>query len=219
MTSFTDLRALVSAQTATLAPTLYDAVSLSIETTRTRLQGRDPQKYAWLYSGSIRCEVREELEARPLPDGWSVTGDARMMGQLMLRHEEHDLVLRFLKENRANRNQVPHAGHNHARREVWTSQATFQPSLFDVGAVGVSSAGPTTLLLLWGPNDVADLEAGFRLRVVHPIEVGAHVRGTMCDMEIELLQGGTIYDRLEFVGSDESADFFRVDLAEDLGDE
>lgn len=217
LTSY-DTRPLIATETALLAPTLYDAVALGLDGARNRMRGLDLAKYPAPFSGLVRVEVREELEARALPDGWSVGGDPRQMGQLLLEHKEHNLVLRFLKENRANAGGVPHAGLNKSRRDTWSRRDTPLDLALGVGR-SEEPAEPTTCLLLWGPVHPHDLDLGFTLRVVRTVEPGTHLRGVTCDMEIELLQGGEIFDRLEFVGDDEASDLFQVDIAEENDDE
>ncbi len=217
MTFQDEIRPRITAETALLAPTLYESVSLGIESAQTRMRGRELTKYPAQFSGLVRMDVREDLEMRGLPDGWTVSGDPRLMAQLLLVHQEHNLVLRFLKENRANAGRVPHAGPSKARRDVWARRDI--PFDYDFG-VGSSEPGePTTFLLLWAPIDRNNVDLGFTLRVVHTIEAGGHVRGVTCDMEIELLQGGAIFDHLEFAGADEAGDLFEIDIAEESNDE
>jgi hypothetical protein len=217
------IRPLVAAETERLAPTLYEAVSGGVDGARTRLRGIDLAKYPAQFSGLVRMEVREDLESRSLPPGWSIAGDPRQMAQLVLINEEHDLQFRFLKENRANSGGVPHAGHNRARRDAWSQRST--QMAFDFGELGTRQhvrllgADPVAFLLLWSPVDPADLDKGFTLRVVHTVEPGAHRRGVTCDMEIELLQGGEIFDRLKFAGADEADDLFEVVIEKENDDE
>lgn len=217
MTFQDEVRPFITAQTALLAPTLYDSVSLGIDGALTRMRGRDLTKYPAQFSGLVRMDVREDLEMRDLPDGWNVGGDPRLMAQLLLVNQEHNLVLRFLKENRANAGRVPHAGSSKARRDVWSRRD--MPLDYDFGAHDPDSGEPTTFLLLWAPVDRTNLDLGFTLRVVHTIEAGDYARGVTCDMEIELLQGGAIFDHLEFTGADEAGDLFQIDIAEENDDE
>ena len=62
MTPFDSLRAAVSAQTALLAPTLYDSLSIGIGSARKRMAGRDLTRYPAQFSGLVRMDVREDLE-------------------------------------------------------------------------------------------------------------------------------------------------------------
>lgn len=218
MTSFDTIRPFVAAQTALLAPTLYETVSLGVDGALTRMQGIDPTKYPAQFSGLVRMQVREDLETRSLPPGWTIGGDPRQMAQLLLVNTEHNMVFRFLKENRNNVGGVPHAGPTKARRDVWSRRET--PLLFEIG--GDAQEPQTTLLtflLLWAPVDRSNIDLGFTLRLVHTVEPGDHVRGVTCDMEIELLQGGSIFDHLEFAGSDEAGDLFQIDIAEESDDD
>ena len=223
MTVIDRVRPLVAVETARLAPTLYEAMSLGLHGARTRMKGIDLTKYPAQFSGLVRLEVREDLEGRALPTGWCLAGDPRQMAQLILFNEEHDLSFRFLKENRANRGGVPHAGHNKARRAAWADQP--RQLMLELGRLEAKPPArliqrePSTFLLLWAPNDASDLDKGFTLRVVHTVEAGEHKRGVICDMEIELLQGGEIFDRLEFAGSDEAGDLFEVEIAKENDDE
>uniref|UniRef100_UPI003F8309F6 hypothetical protein n=1 Tax=Actinosynnema sp. TaxID=1872144 RepID=UPI003F8309F6 len=211
MTFHDDIRPLIAAETALLAPTLYDAVSLGLGGAQTRMRGIDLSKYPAQFSGLVRMEVREELEARALPDGWSIGGEPRQMAQLLLEHEEYNMVLRFLKENRSNPGRVPHAGLNKARRDIWSRRET--PLDLGFGWEEQEAKGePATFLLLWGPVNPLNLDLGFTLRVVHTVEPGNHLRGVTCDMEIELLQGGAIFERLEFAGAAAAGALFQGDI-------
>jgi hypothetical protein len=222
LTSFDSLRAAVSAQTAILAPTLYDSLSVGIESARRRMAGRDLARYPAQFSGLVRMDVREDLEARAIPNSWVVGGDPRKMGQLLLENEELGLVLRFLKENRLNAGGVPHAGANRLRRATWKgNQFSSRDEPFDgfyVPALA-SPSEPETCLLLWSPRNSLDLDLGFTLRVVHTVEPGDHLRGVACDMDIEVLQGGLIFEHLEFGGSDEAGDLFHIDAIAEESDE
>lgn len=216
MTFQDTVRPFVTAQTALLAPILYDSVSLGIDGALTRMRGRDLTRYPSQFSGLVRMDVREDLEVRDLPAGWTIGGNPRLMAQLLLVNAEHNLVLRFLKENRANAGGVPHAGSSKARRDVWSRRD--MPLDYDFGAHDPDASEPTTFLLLWAPIDRTNLDFGFTLRVVHTIEAGDHVRGVTCDMEIELLQGGAIFNHLKFTGADEAGDLFQIDIAEENDD-
>ena len=206
---------MIAAEVAVLGPTLYESVALGIESALSRMRGRNLSKYPAQFSGLVRMEVREDLEARGLPSGWTVGGDPRQMAQLLLVHSDHNLVLRFLKENRTNSGRVPHAGTSKSRREVWSRDIPFD---FNFGTPGTNTDDAATLLLLWAPIDRSKLDLGFTLHVVHTIEPGNHMRGVICDMEIEVLQGGAIFDHLEFAGADEAGDLFQIDIAEESDD-
>lgn len=218
MTIDSSTHSLIANQTALLAPDVYDSVSLGLAGARSRMRGIEVRKYPAQFSGLVRMEAREDLEARALAPGWTVAGDPRQMAQLLLVNDEHKMVLRFLKENRANKNRVPHAGSNRARRDVWSSRDTPFDFVLDESKL-LDEDEYMTCLLLWGPVDPADLDLGFTLRVVHTIEAGNHRTGVVCDLEIELLQGGNIYDHLEFAGADEGGDLFEVEIAEENGEE
>ena len=217
MTFQDEIRPLITAETALLAPTLYESVSLGVDSAETRMRGRDLTKYPAQFSSLVRMDVREDLERRSLPDGWTIGGDPRLMAQLLLVHEEHNMLLRFLKENRANAGRVPHAGSSRARQDAWGRRDV--PFNFDFGSRDPEGDEPMTFLLLWAPIDRTKLDLGFTLRVVHTVEPGDHVKGVTCDMELELLQGGAIFDHLEFEGADEAGDLFRIDIAEENDDE
>lgn len=141
------------------------------------------------------------------------------MAQLDLVNEGEGLLLKFLKENRWNTGGVPHAGSNKARRLAWSGRDNQLMFDFEDARQILIGAGARTCLLLWAPVDPSDLDAGFTLRVVHTVEEGDHLRGVACDMNIELLQGGEIHEHLEFAGSDEGGDLFRIDIAAENDEE
>lgn len=162
----------------------------------------------------LRCAMRLELEKAALPPGWELAGDSRLMGQLLLSHPNLAIDLRFLKERRNTYpGGVPVAGRNPARRRAWSADIPLPLH------VNVVEPERTTILWVWdfaGKPD--DEESGFSQRLVHTTAPGTYGRAVPCDLSIDLLPGGGIFDRLEFAGGDDETDFFHVHLDETAQD-
>jgi hypothetical protein len=131
------------------------------------------------------------------------------MGQLLLLNPSLGLELRFVKERRATQG-VPHAGKNEARRRAWAN-APIDAPLPGMEAFGLSD--PKKFLLCW---DLAEGESDvFTLRIVHTVGVGAYGSRVPVDLILDVQEGGSIFTRLSFPGSDDEEDFFGVEIAEE----
>jgi len=185
------------------------AVSLASAGKRTR--GLPYERYPHLLPLTMRAEFREYLERESIPGGWSVGGDSRAMGQLLLQHAELGLEMRFVKERRRSYpGGIPVAGKNAARRARWT-----QPPL-DLHIPGASRTviDPVNLLLCWDFAARKTLDE-FRLRIVHTLAPGTYGSAVPCDLILDVENGGTIFTHLAFAGADEDEDFFRLDISEE----
>lgn len=216
MTFRDDIRPVITAEAETLSPLLHECVAESLAASRRMVAGFDYSEHPVLLPMVLRAEVRERLKNRALPVGWGIGGDSRLMEQLKLTHAKHKFELRFLKERRRTYpGGIPTAGHNQSRRRVWRQQE------LDLRvSAGFAEQTPVTFLLVWDLKNPKDLDEGFTLRVVHTMEPGTYGRAVACDLSLDLLPGGGIFDRLVFVGDEEDTDLFNgVELAEEATDE
>jgi hypothetical protein len=140
------------------------------------------------------------------------------MGQLLLTNEEHGIDLRFLKERRRTYpGGVPPAGRNRARIAAYSNRDTPLPTLDDDFATGEKER--TTILWVWDlVGSLAEEHPAFTQRLVHTTAPGVYGRAVPCDLSLDLLPTGGIFDRLEFVGGETETDFFRVELDETIED-
>lgn len=200
---------IVETEAAMLAPRLYEGMSIAIPSSETRARGLMHAKYPHLRPLLVRCELREYLEAGILPVGWQVEGNPGLMGQLLLVHRELGLHIRILKERRKTYPQgVPAAGRNPARRAHWQAPL---PTL------DAASLPKIELLLLWDYSKSEDAGVAFTLRIVHTTEAGVYGKPVKCDLDLEVVSGGTIFETLSFAGDDDREDFFsevEIDKAE-----
>ena len=211
-----EVRPLITAEAETLSPHLHECVAEALGAAQRRLTGLVASKHPALLAMVLRAEVRERLEQRMLPAGWTVGGDSRLMEQLALVHAEHMFELRFLKERRRTYpGGVPTAGRNSARRRAW-HQATLDLELADVDPAPPAA---TTFLLVWDLRNPQELDDGFTPRVVHPVEPGVYGHAVTCDLSLDLLPNGAIFDRLVFEGDADETDFFPVEIAETAADD
>lgn len=213
-----DVRRAIEVQVEALGPILHAGVSTALVAAHKRRWGLDHERYPHLLPFLLRAELREFLEGNPLPKGWAIDGDPRMMGQLLLCNSDLNLEMRFLKERRStHRGGVPAAGSNPARRRVWTAvPLDLDLPQLAAGSEASRRAVPIQLLLLWDFVSLARLDQ-FTLRIVHTVSPGAYGRTVPCDLVLDVKDGGEIFERLEFTGSPDDHDFFSVEIDEGEG--
>lgn len=205
----------IEVQAEVLGPVLYSGVATSLTAAHKRREGLDHATYPHLLPLLVRSELREYFGDNPLPNGWTVGGDPRKMGHLMLNQAELGIQLRFLKERRDTySNGVPIAGKNAARRKVWTDPL---PLLWPADSDPNSLAThPVRLLLVWDFAKSTQLNE-FTLQVVHTVAPGVYGKAVPCDLILDVKDGGEIFKSLEFPGSEEREDLFV--LTEEEGNE
>lgn len=209
-----ETRRVIEVQAEVLGPVLYAGMAASLTAAHARRRGLDHSQYPHLLPLLVRAELREFLDASPMPLGWTVGGDSRKMGQLLLCHDELNLEMRVLKERRTTYpNGIPVAGRNPSRREAWAADpldlrwASSSTGSRPGQMVRGRQVGQVRLLLVWDFVEGSRLQE-FTLRVVHTIGAGVYGRAVPCDLILDVKDGGEIFKSLEFVGSEEDADFF-----------
>lgn len=209
--STNEARAAIEAQARALGSVLHAGMAVSLALAGLRMRGLDHGRYPHLLPLTMRAEFREFLEREVIPNDWRVGGDSRAMGQLLLQQPDLGMEMRFVKERRrAYPGGVPTAGRNPARRQRWTQD------LLDFEILGASEdlINPVNLLLCW---DFASRETldEFRLRIVHTLAPGMYGAAVPCDLILDVEDGGSIFSRLKFAGSDDEEDFFQVEISEE----
>ena len=214
-----EIRPIITREAGVLSSTLTESLATSLAYARDDTRRYPPTKFPHAMPMMLRCAMRLELENVSLPDGWELSGDSRLMGQLMLSNKEHGIDLRFLKERRRTYpGGAPPAGRNPSRIAAWSNRDTPLPSL---GAQDfeVEEKQRTTILWVWDlVGSLAEEHPAFTQRLVHTTAPGAYGRAVPCDLSIDLLPAGGIFDRLEFAGGETDTDFFRVELDETVED-
>lgn len=123
MSSGSAIRQAIEVQAGALGPVLHAGVATSFAGAPARNKGLRYDKYPHLVPLTMRAEMREYLEVNPVVNGWTVNGDSRKMGQLLLSHGELNMEMQFLKERRRTYpGGVPIAGKNATRRGRWINQ-------------------------------------------------------------------------------------------------
>lgn len=206
-----DTRAAIETQAKALGLPLHAGMATSLAAARKRTTGLAHERHPHLLPLTMRAEFREHLEREAMPNGWQVGGDSRLMGQLLLQNAEMGMEMRFVKERRRSYpGGVPTAGKNHARRARWTQE----PLDFVVPGAPSSMIQSTNLLLCWDFPSSRNLDE-FCLRIVHTLAPGTYGTAVPCDLILEVGDGGSIFTRLKFSGSDEDEDFFKVEISEE----
>ncbi|HEY8722168.1 hypothetical protein [Pengzhenrongella sp.] len=195
------LRQAVQFQATKLGPRLFEGMSYATADADRRVHGLDHTKYPHLRPLLTRSLLREYLESNGLPTGWRLEGNPALMGQLMLASPENQMIMRFLKERRrAYPGGVPVAGSSTARQQYWDLDG------------GGRSDWEANLLLLWDYIPVVDGIWGFTLRIVNTIESGIFGREVRCDLNLDVVGGGEIFDNLEWQGDEQEQSFFNVEV-------
>ncbi|WP_341925057.1 hypothetical protein [Nocardioides psychrotolerans] len=211
------LRTALTAEIGVLGPHAYSSLAEAIDRSRARVAGLDRKEYPHALPMMVRCDLRERFKENGLPDGWELTGDSRLMGQLSLTNQDADIDVRFLKERKSYVGGTPPAGRNPARRRAWTNGDGMAWSIQDqpLEDLAIVTEEPKLhrLLMLWD-NAGARAEDGFKLRVVRPIAPGRYGRKVPLDFSLDVLPGGTIFDNREFVGDDEDIDLYAAEIDE-----
>lgn len=220
MSRFDDeIRPIITHEAAVLSGLLNDSLAAALYQAKSETKRYDFATFPFLMPMNLRCAMRLELEQAALPDGWAVGGNPRLMGQLFLSNEEHGIDLRFLKERRRTYpGGIAPAGRNPARIAAYSTRETPFPGL--ECDLDVPEIERTTILWVWDlAGSLADEHPAFTQRLVHTTAAGVYGRAVPCDLSLDLLPTGGIFDRLEFTGGDTETDFFHVELDETVEDE
>lgn len=210
-----NLRTALTAEIGVLGPYAHSSLAEAIDRSHVRVAGLGRTEYPHALPMMVRCDLRERLKENGLPDGWELTGDSRLMGQLSLTNQDAGIDLRFLKERKSYVGGTPPAGRNPARQRAWTNGNgmawSVQDQPFEDLAVITDEPGFHRLLMLWD-SEGGRAEDGFKLRVVRPIAPGRYGRKVPLDFSLDVLPGGTIFDTREFVGDDEDIDLYAAEI-------
>ena len=204
-------RSAVEIQAQALGPALHAGMAVSLVAARKRTSGLAHHRHPHLLPLVMRAEFREFLEHEAMPNGWEVSGNPGLMGQLSLSNPQLGMDMRFLKERRRSYpGGVPAAGSNATRRQRWTQDA------LDLGLPTdpEASINPVNLLLCWDFASGSSLDE-FRLRIVHTLSPGTYGAAVPCDLILDVEPGGSIFSRLKFTGSDDHEDFFSLNISEE----
>lgn len=212
-------RSTILSEAKRLAPCLHDVVAAGLAKSRSRLGNIEHREHPVLLPLLLRADMRLLLEREVLPDGWELGGDPRLMEQLLFINRDLGLEQRFVKERRRSYpGGIRPAGHNHASRRYYTNPALDLGPNFELPA-----PSKVNLLTAWDLVDASDIDLGFTLRIVHPLEPGVYGRAVKSDLSIDLLPGGEIFDNREFTGNPALGNIFdEVEVAaeeEDTGEQ
>ena len=209
-----EIRPVITQEAAALSATLTESMATAMGQARVDSRRYSHKDFPHVMPLLLRCAMRMELEKYALPPGWELSGNPRLMGQLLLAQSELAMDLRFLKERRRTYSGgVPPAGRNPARRRAWSADIAL-PFQIDT-----NQPERTTILWVWDfDGEPHDEDTGFTQRLVHTLAPGTYGHAVPCDLSLDLLPGGGIFDRLKFAGGEDSTDFFHVQLDETAED-
>ena len=161
-----------------------------------------------LWSLTARAELRMYFEKHPLPPGWILGGDSRLMGQIIFINSEAGLNVDFLKENRrVHPGGIPPAGSSKSRRQRWATPAT----LFELDGIHHTRADQIDLHFAWDygrdANEAVDLNT-FQSRILHTTEAGQFGRPVGCNFFFNILPNGELHTTKRFDGDAAEEDFF-----------
>lgn len=197
-----------------LASPLYDGLAHSLAFSNKHNARFSFEEQPHLWSLTARAEMREYYKNEPLPAGWAVAGDPRLMGQLLFSNDELGLDLSFIKENRrVHRGGLPPAGAGATRRKRWAS-----PALFELEGT-FARADRIVMLHAWdyGTDDDGNVDLNtFKTRIVHTTEAGVFGRSVSCNFFFNILPMGGLHTTQRFDGDASEEDFF---LKRDVNDQ
>lgn len=199
-------RRLLTREAMALAPTLYEALDDAVAEARGL---RFPEsKQPHLHSALRRAAFRENLEARGVPEGWTVGGNPRQSGQTILHLDGAGITLRVLSESTVTTNGVPHAGLNASRREEWRTVSMPLP----IFGEGISEVASRALLLLMNSRSKEPT-----LRIVRTVSEGQY-RGTVqCDYSLAMTRTIDVLGHATF-DTKEDDNFYATLEQEESGD-
>ncbi|NYI47638.1 hypothetical protein BJ993_004718 [Nocardioides aromaticivorans] len=201
-------------QLTPLASPLYDGLAHSLAFANKHNSRFSFKEQPHLWSLTARAEMREYYKGQPLPDGWVVAGDPRLMGQLIFSNDDFGLDLSFIKENRrVHRGSLPPAGSGRTRRQRWAS-----PALFELDGTFIR-ADRIVMHHAWdyGTDDEGNVDLNaFKTRIVHTTEAGVFGRSVGCNFFFNILPTGGLHTTQRFDGDAAEEDFF---LKRDVNDQ
>lgn len=199
------LKSLVERQVGVASLGLYEGVTTGFAEARASWDRHDEPDYRWLLSMTARARMRHHWETHLPAEGWTVEGNAALMGQTILVSPDRKVTLRLLKENpNIHPGGVPYAGHNAARRATWLQDPLPSLSLTLNPEVATLT---TECLLLWD----YEWDKGVprvSTRVVHTIGTGQYGVRVPIDLSYQIVPSGNMYDQLKFHGATEIEDLF-----------
>lgn len=195
----------IHAQLLPIVEVLHNSFSASADEVTRFLPGHlSSADHAWLRTHNLRAAVRSHLKDATL-DGWKLTGNPRLNGQLGLSNSPGNLSVRVLRDGKPPVSMSPTAGHSRTRRAFWSNppvEKILQEDLF--GQVGHQ------LLLLW--HELGEGE--FSLRIVRPTHPGRYGSSLPTDIQIDLPPTRTDFENLKFEVENDEEDLL-INIAEE----
>lgn len=199
------LRNLVEQQIGAVSLGVYEGVTTGFSNARGGWSRLDEPQHRWLLSMTARARMRDVWERRIPALGWSVAGNAALMGQTILVSPDARVTLRLLKEHPGvHPGGVPAAGHSKARQLAWAQEPLPGLSLTLTPEV---VARTTECLLLWNCEWEQGVPA-LSARVVHTTGPGRYGVRVPIDLSYEIRPSGNMYDQLKFTGDAQVEDLF-----------
>ena len=210
------LQKLLETRVHGLAPVLHPGMAEALAQVSTRLGGIDRTQHAYLYSLTIKADLRRYCAGQDLGP-WSLEGNPRLHGQTHLVIPEHGIRMKVMKENRlVHPGGIPPANRTKPDRFLYTDIRSVQDALaFEVDQPVWPARKPIDLLLLWdylrGANGALRHDA-FTLRAVHTTAPGAFGQVVPTDLSFEITSPTTVFAKSRFAGDADDDDLYSYQI-------
>jgi hypothetical protein len=210
------LQNLLETHVHTLAPVLHPGMADALAKVSKRLAGIDRTQHAYLYSLTIKADLRTYCAAQDLGP-WSLDGNPRLHGQTHLVIPEHGIRMKVMKENRhVHPGGIPPANRTKPDRFLYTDIRSVQEALaFELEQPVWPAGRPIDMLLLWdypkGKNG-AVLHDAFTLRAVHTTAPGAFGHVVPTDLSFDITSPTTVFAKSRFAGDAADDDLYSYQI-------
>lgn len=92
-------KSLIETHLAPVSLKAFEGITTGFATARASWSRLDESQFRWLLAMNARARMRDHWEQSASPRGWTVAGNAALMGQTILVRPDERLTLRLLKEN------------------------------------------------------------------------------------------------------------------------
>lgn len=210
------LQALLEGKIQALAPVLHTGMAGSLAGVNKRLQGLDRVEQAYLYSLTIKADLRQHLEREGTGE-WVLGGNPRQSGQTHLTIPDHGIRMKVVKENsRIHPGGVPPANRTKNDRLMYTDHRSVQTMLeFPLDAPNWPEGKPINLILLWDylRNQAGKIDYNaFTLRAVHTTAPADFGQIVPLDLSFAIVSPSTVFTHSRFDGGDIDEDLYSYQI-------
>lgn len=212
------LQELLEDRIRALAPVLHPGMALGLVDADRRMEGLDRTEYGYMYSHHAKIGMREYVRHQDLGE-WTLGGNPRMQGQMILEIPADGISMKVVKENRrVHPGGIPPANRTRPDRRRYRDPRPLQETLgFDLEEPLWPQGKEIDLLLLWDYVLDANAADAFTLRAVHTTKPGVFGQRVETDLSFEIQAPDTVFAHSRFAGDAEDEDLYSYQV--DAGEE